>query len=293
MPALPPNHGRLALHLHEGPGEPSSGEAVGEGYQGSWDAVNSGSVPAGTAAVSNVMDLIRAIGTVNADSGPAIQAARAAYDRLADAQKELVTNYSVLTGAEAAWAALTGGLPFTDVEGHWALDAIRTVYGVGLMKGTAADTFSPEGAVSRGMIVTILWRLEGSPAPESAAPFTDVAAESYCADAAAWASASGIAAGYGDGAFRPNAPVTREELAALLYRYAGWKQADVTARGDLSIFADEASVGAWSRDAMAWACGTGFLTGTARNTLEPKSGATRARTAVILTRWLALSDQDG
>ena len=111
--------------------------------------------------------------------------------------------------------------------------------------------------------------------------------------AAAWASASGIAAGYGDGAFRPNAPVTREELAALLYRYAGWKQADVTARGDLSIFADEASVGAWSRDAMAWACGTGLLTGTERNTLEPKSGATRARTAVILTRWLALSDQDG
>lgn len=263
------------------------------GYQGSWDAVNSGSVPAGTAAVSNVMDLIRAIGTVNADSGPAIQAARAAYDRLADAQKELVTNYSVLTGAEAAWAALTGGLPFTDVEGHWALDAIRTVYGVGLMKGTAADTFSPESAVSRGMIVTILWRLEGSPAPESAAPFTDVAAESYCADAAAWASASGIAAGYGDGDFRPNAPVTREELAALLYRYAAWKQAGVTARGDLSTFADEASVGAWSRDAMAWACGTGLLTGTERNTLEPKSGATRAQTAVILTRWLALSDQDG
>ena len=178
-------------------------------------------------------------------------------------------------------------LPFTDIsEDYWAREAIGYVYGAGLMNGTAADTFSPLRSVTRGMIVTILYRLEGSPAVRGEMPFSDVAETAYCADAVKWAEEQNIAGGYADGTFRPNVPVSRQQLAAFLYRYADRSGADMTGSADLSGYDDADQVGEFARDAMAWANGAGLINGTADNRLNPAGTATRAQAAAILTRYL-------
>lgn len=237
-------------------------------------------------AAKAVRELIDTIGAVTADSGPAIAAARAAYDNLTDAQKKLVTNYSALTAAELAYAQLTVQLPFTDMEGHWAREAVRHVYARGLMAGTGATTFSPDLTTTRGMIVTILYALEGKPAVPGGPAFTDVPHDAYYADAVTWAETCGIISGYGGGVFGPDDPITREQLAAILRQYAAYKQYDVTAKADLSQFVDTDQIGAWSFDALAWACGANMISGVGGQVLDPTGNATRAQAAVILMRYL-------
>ncbi|MDD3347211.1 S-layer homology domain-containing protein [Oscillibacter sp.] len=175
-------------------------------------------------------------------------------------------------------------LPFTDVDGSWALDAIQYVYDHDLMQGSTATTFGPNGTTTRGQIVTILWRMAGSPAAGKTS-FRDVADTAYCAQAIAWACENGLANGYADATFRPNAPITREQMAAFLFRYAQLMKYESSARADLSVFTDAAQVSAYAQEALAWANAAGLVGGTGKTTLTPQGNATRAQVAVILQRF--------
>ena len=242
-------------------------------------------------AVQSVKELIDRIGTVSAKSWQTIQSARSAYDALTLAQRELVTNYRTLLDAEEAWEKLNAPLPFADVEGHWALASIETVYRMGLMQGTSDTAFSPERNVTRGMIAAILYRLEASPAVKNTGVFTDVAADSYCADAAAWASENGIMQGYDATSFGPNDAVTRQQLAAVLYRCAGHAGLDTSARGDLDAFTDAGTASGYAVDALRWANAEQLINGRSAAVLDPAGTATRGQTAAILARFLELMER--
>ena len=179
------------------------------------------------------------------------------------------------------------GLPFADVSGSdWFYNDVRYVYEKGLMDGTGADRFSPNAPLTRAMIVTILYRMAGSPSVSGSSDFTDVAAGKWFAKAVAWAAANGIVNGYGSGLFGPNDPVTREQLAAILYRYAVYGgMTAVTLEENLGSFADTAQLSAYAIQAMNWAVGQGLINGSGSN-LVPKAQATRAQVAAIIHRYL-------
>ena len=176
---------------------------------------------------------------------------------------------------------------FNDVSANdWFASAVDYVTGKGMMNGTAANTFSPKANTTRGMIVTVLYRLENQPST-SAASFTDVASGAYYANAVAWANANGIVSGYGSGKFGPNDKVTREQLAAILYRYAQYKKYDVSVGEDTNILSynDAQSISSYAIPAIQWACGAGVVTGKSGNKLDPKGNATRAEVAAMLMRF--------
>lgn len=179
--------------------------------------------------------------------------------------------------------------PFVDVPGDaWYYDAVKYVNENGLMAGTSANTFAPDLTTTRGMIVTILYRLEGSPDIENEIwgyPFKDVDADAWYAEAVYWARMNGIVAGYSDELFGPNDIITREQMAVILYRYAQYKGYDTTAKADLSKYADATQVGSWATDAIRWANAEGLVNGTSATTLSPKGSATRSQVAVILMRF--------
>lgn len=179
------------------------------------------------------------------------------------------------------------GLPFADVSGSdWFYNDVRYVYEKGIMDGTGADRFSPNAPLTRAMIVTILYRMAGSPSVSGSSDFTDVAAGKWFAKAVAWAAANGIVNGYGDSLFGPNDPVTREQLAAILYRYAVYGgMTAVTLEENLGGFADTAQLSAYAIQAMNWAVGQGLINGSGSN-LVPKAQATRAQVAAIIHRYL-------
>ena len=175
-------------------------------------------------------------------------------------------------------------LPFTDVTGHWALDAITYVYENGMMNGTSPTTFSPESQLTRGMIVTILYRLEDEPAV-SDSTFSDVDGDMYYADPIAWAADNGIVTGFPDGTFGPETSITREQLATILYRYADYLDCDMTPAADLSGYTDAGTISSYAQQAMAWANAEGLITGVTETTLKPTGTATRAQVATILMRF--------
>ena len=179
------------------------------------------------------------------------------------------------------------GLPFADVSGSdWFYNDVRYVYEKGIMDGTGIDRFSPNAPLTRAMIVTILYRMAGSPSVSGSSDFTDVAASKWFAKAVAWAAANGIVNGYGSGLFGPNDPVTREQLAAILYRYAVYGgMTAVTLEENLGSFADTAQLSAYAIQAMNWAVGQGLINGSGSN-LVPKAQATRAQVAAIIHRYL-------
>lgn len=179
------------------------------------------------------------------------------------------------------------GLPFADVSGSdWFYNDVRYVYEKGIMDGTGADRFSPNAPLTRAMIVTILYRMAGSPSASGSSDFTDVAAGKWFAKAVAWAAANGIVNGYGSGLFGPNDPVTREQLAAILYRYAVYGgMTAVTLEENLGSFADTAQLSAYAIQAMNWAVSQGLINGSGSN-LVPKAQATRAQVAAIIHRYL-------
>ena len=175
--------------------------------------------------------------------------------------------------------------PFADVaKGSWYYEGVRYAYENGLMSGTGEGTFSPDLPTSRGMLVTILYRLAGSPAAGSAS-FTDVAKGQWYADGVAWASANGVVSGYPDGSFRPNDTITREQMAAILYQYARIQGKLDDSRADLSIFADLDSLSAYAKEPMSWAVAQGLFSGVSADTLAPGGSTTRAQAAVILTAF--------
>lgn len=167
----------------------------------------------------------------------------------------------------------------------WYFDAVRYMQKTGLMSGTPGGAFSPDVTMTRGMIAAILYRLAREPAVTGGASFQDVDVGRYYTQAVAWASANGIAGGYGNGNFGPDDAITREQLAAVLCRYARYIGRDVSGQGELSGFKDADQVSAYARDALGWACAQGLITGDDNGWLLPQSGASRAQAAVILTRF--------
>ena len=178
-------------------------------------------------------------------------------------------------------------LPFGDVTvSDWFYDDVRYVYANGIMDGTSSDRFAPNAPLTRAMIVTILYRMAGSPAMSGTSEFKDVDSNKWFAKAVAWAAANGIVNGYGSGLFGPNDPVTREQLAAILYRYTAYRKASTTANGDnLAGFADLSTVSGYALASMNWAVSEKLLKG-ADGKLNPKANATRAQVAAIIHRYL-------
>ena len=179
------------------------------------------------------------------------------------------------------------GLPFTDVtSGDWFYDAVAYVYDKGMMEGTTDTTFAPAMNLTRSMIAQVLYNLEERPEAPGAAGFTDVAAGAWYADAVNWAAARGIVKGYDTGAFGPEDSVTREQLAAILYRYAQAKGYDTT-QGGMAVreFSDSASISDWAQEAMAWAVNAQVLSGKGNGVLDPQGTATRAEVAQMLMNF--------
>ena len=180
----------------------------------------------------------------------------------------------------------TPPLPFLDVPSHmWYYDAISYASQMGLMNGMKDGLFEPDGTTTRAQIVTILHRLEGEPLSTVPSAFSDAPASQWYIGAVDWASETGIVDGYGDGRFGPDDPITREQMALILYRYARWKGFDVSAIGDLRSFADLDSLSPWAVEAMEWANGSSLITGKAAGILDPQGQATRAEAATILMRF--------
>ena len=178
-------------------------------------------------------------------------------------------------------------LPFDDVPEELE-DAVRRVYAMGLMQGVAEDTFDPEGTLTRAMTVTVLYRLAGSPDPETAGSFSDVAPEAWYAPAVEWAAAEGIVLGSGDGTFDPESAVTGQQLAALIYRYAASRGMDMSVGADARALVDAltefGTLDAWAADCVGWALTRGMMD---LERLRPNEPATRADTALCLAALLA------
>lgn len=192
---------------------------------------------------------------------------------------------SAVTVAVSFAPAQSSSLPFLDVgPNDWYREAVAYVYGAGLMNGTDETLFSPGDTTTRGMIVTILHRYEGSPSAGASA-FRDVAAGAYYAASVSWAAANGVVNGIEPGLFGPDLAITREQMAAILHRYARSKGLDVSGRADLSVYADAGQVSAYAADAMAWAVRAGLITGVNSYTLQPGGFANRAQVATILMRF--------
>ena len=176
------------------------------------------------------------------------------------------------------------GNPFTDVRtDDWFYDPVCYVYEMGLMTGVSDTAFAPNTTTTRGMVAAMLHRLEDSPTAENAG-FSDVHDSDWYATAVNWAAGEGIVGGFGDGSFQPNAPITREQMASILYRYAAYKGMDVSARATLDGYIDQPS--AWAEDVMQWAVAEGLLTGVSEDRLQPQGPATRAQVAAIFERFL-------
>ena len=183
-------------------------------------------------------------------------------------------------------ALAAGENPFTDVPAsHWAHDDITYVYENDLMNGTDGSLFSPESTTTRAQVVTVLYRLAGQPAADWANPFWDVPASAWFHDAVTWAWENDITGGVSSTHFGAGNAVTREQLAAFLYRYAQDQGYDTSARADLSGYSDAGLVSSYATEALSWANATGLITGTTATTLSPKGSATRAQVATILSRF--------
>ncbi len=178
------------------------------------------------------------------------------------------------------------GMPFDDVvQGKWYFNSVLYVYQQRLFNGTSDSTFSPDAAMSRGMLATVLYRLEGSPTVSSATAFTDVKAGSWYEDGVRWAELNGIVNGVSTDQFSPDADLTREQIATMLYRYSQYKEYDVTMSGSLTDYTDGDSVSSYAVAGMKWAVGSGYLRGVTAETLCPKESANRAQVATILMRF--------
>ena len=185
----------------------------------------------------------------------------------------------------SANASAPAQMPFMDVAtSDWYYSAVEYVYQKGMMSGTSSGAFSPNMSTNRAMIVSILHRLEGSPAAP-ASTFPDVTAGQYDTDAVAWAASNGIVSGYSNGQFKPNDIITREQFASILYRYAQYKGYPTAASADLSTFSDASAVSNYATESMRWAVSQNLISGTNRGTLDPAGGAARAQAASILMRF--------
>lgn len=176
-------------------------------------------------------------------------------------------------------------LPFTDVvEDDWYYEAVQYVYANGLMNGVDDTLFAPNNNLSRAMMAAVLYNIEGGGAV-SESVFNDVSDGAWYADAVNWAAANDIVGGYEDGSFRPNAPITREQMASIFYRYAAYKGYDTNARADLGTYTDSDDVSVWAKEVMQWAVGAELIHGMSDNILLPQGNVTRAQAATVLMNY--------
>ena len=197
----------------------------------------------------------------------------------------LGTEYT-LTSLTDDKATFTGVMRFLDVRREdWFYKSVRYVVEQGLFQGTTQELFSPHAPMTRGMLVTVLYRLAGSPEVTESSGFADVAADKYYAGAVSWAAESGIVSGMSAGSFAPEAQVTREQLAAILYRYAREKRHDTSKSAELEGFSDYSRVSAYAVEGLSWANAAGLVNGRSETELSPQGSATRAEVAAILYRF--------
>ncbi|MEA4992834.1 MAG: S-layer homology domain-containing protein [Oscillibacter sp.] len=190
-----------------------------------------------------------------------------------------LSKYVVL--AQEKWES-----PFEDVASTaWCADAVEFAAVSGLFQGTGDTAFSPNASMTRAMLVSVLWRMEGKPAAEQSAGFSDVAADAWYAGAVNWVAANGIVGGYAEGVFGPSKQLSRQQLAAILARFAKYCGYDVTGAADLSRFTDQAQMNGFAKEGMAWAVNEGLISGTTTSTLSPTAVTTRAQVATILMRF--------
>ena len=199
-------------------------------------------------------------------------------DHYAIAAKDLTVS---VKGDPALSAARFKDIP----SGAWYSDAVSFVVSHGLFNGTGEDTFSPSSDMTRAMLVTVLWRLAGSPEVSAASKFTDVQPGAWYSGAVSWANERGIVTGYDEKTFGTNDSVTRQQMATILYRYAQSRGIAGTKTGDLAGFTDRGEVASWASDAMAWGNGTGLITGRTESNLVPNGTANRAEVATIFMRF--------
>ncbi|MBR4661525.1 MAG: S-layer homology domain-containing protein [Clostridia bacterium] len=204
--------------------------------------------------------------------------------------KKSVKTLSVLLAAIFLFsfaAPLTVGAKtlYSDVEaGRWSEGSIEYASENGYMQGVGGGRFDPEGSMTRAMVVTVLWRIDGRPAAGKST-FSDVPDGEWYSEPVAWAESTGVVTGVGGGRFDPDGVITREQLATILYRYCGFKKLDVSEKGDVSAFTDKDKIDAWATDAVRWAVGIGLIRGVTAKTVDPLGSATREQVAAILERF--------
>ncbi|WP_449240981.1 S-layer homology domain-containing protein [Desulfoscipio gibsoniae] len=214
------------------------------------------------------------------DEGNAVRMTGAYYDEETGCMIFTTDHFSTFA---VVYEAL---LNFTDVtENAWYYDAVLYVDKNGLFSGTSNTTFSPDVDMTRTMLVTVLYRLEGEPTVTAENSFTDVEGGAWYANAVIWAVENGIVSGYGDGIFGTNDNTTREQMAAILYNYAKYKGYDITATTELAAYSDSGNISKWAETAMCWAVDKELISGTTATTLAPDGSATRAQVAAILMRF--------
>ena len=174
------------------------------------------------------------------------------------------------------------------MKNHWASEAIKFVVKKELFNGISVSRFGPDETMTRGMLVTVLWRLDNKPAAGNATDFADVDINAYYAEAVAWANARNIVLGKSKTEFAPNELVTREQIAAIMYRYAKYKEYDTSKTADLDKFNDADKVSGYVVKALMWANAAGLINGRANKNLDPQSDATRAEVAAIMQRFVNL-----
>lgn len=272
-----------------GSGGPGAGSVVGY-YPVSATGVSNGSIQI---SVTHAQRGDTVTVTALPDSGYRVNAVTAvdgagrsvAMTSLGNDQWSFVMPDSAVTVSAAFVSQQSGPLPFVDVaQSDWFWESVDYVYRAGLMSGTGDTIFSPSTATTRAMVVNILYRYEGSPAA-GLSTFPDVPAGQYYSSAVAWASANGVVGGYEDGLFRPNQAITREQMAAIFYRYAQYKGINVSGRADLSSYSDADWISPYAAGPMAWANYAGLITGMENRTLQPGGSATRAQVSAILMRF--------
>ncbi|MDR0813902.1 MAG: S-layer homology domain-containing protein [Oscillospiraceae bacterium] len=199
----------------------------------------------------------------------------------------LLLTITLILGTAALPAAAAGTLPFPDVaRSDWFYAPVQFCYDNGVMSGVSATEFAPNAAITRAMLVTMLHRLSGSPAPAQTTGFSDVPAGEWYTKPVYWAKENGVVSGYPDGTFGPDRPITRAELVVVLYGYARKIEGKDVSGGTELTFADTADIGAWAQTAVAWAVANKIVSGKPGNLFDPQGGATRAEGATILQRYI-------
>ena len=241
------------------------------------------------AAAKAVDEKIAAIGEVTKNSKGAIEAARSAYNALTADQKSLVAKADDLVAAEEAYAYITAKLPFTDLkDGAWYMENVRYAYLNGIIVGMTDTTFAPDSELTRAMYITMLYRMSGEPEVKAGSAYDDVKGSEWYAKAVAWGTEKGIVVGYA-GKFAPQDNITREQMAAMMYRYAKLNGCDVSNTASFDAFKDGNTVSDWAKKEMGWAVASKLIQGHDNGTLEPKGSATRAQAAAVLQRFAEMT----